>query len=53
MPGFVALTLTANGAQVILLPSKWAPGVLKEHHWRTLVTARAIENAESIRSQAL
>jgi deaminated glutathione amidase len=32
------------GADVILLPAQWAPGELKEQHWRTLVTARAIEN---------
>ena len=28
----------------MLLPSEWVRGPLKEHHWRTLVTARAIEN---------
>lgn len=32
------------GADVILLPSEWVRGPLKEHHWRTLVTARALEN---------
>ncbi len=28
----------------MLVPSEWVRGPLKEHHWRTLVTARAIEN---------
>ncbi|MBP2437790.1 carbon-nitrogen hydrolase family protein [Microbacterium amylolyticum] len=32
------------GADVILVPAEWVRGPLKEHHWRTLVTARAIEN---------
>jgi predicted amidohydrolase len=32
------------GAEVVLVPAEWVRGPLKEHHWRTLVTARAIEN---------
>lgn len=32
------------GAELVLLPSEWVRGPLKEHHWRTLVTARALEN---------
>ncbi|MBX3068509.1 MAG: carbon-nitrogen hydrolase family protein [Cryobacterium sp.] len=32
------------GADLVLLPSEWVRGPLKEAHWRTLVTARAIEN---------
>lgn len=32
------------GADVVVLPSEWVRGPLKEQHWRTLVTARAIEN---------
>ena len=32
------------GADVVLVPSEWVRGPLKEHHWKTLVTARAIEN---------
>lgn len=32
------------GAEAIALPSAWIVGPAKEHHWRTLVTARAIEN---------
>lgn len=36
--------LVDEGADVILLPSAWTPGVRKEDHWETLVRARAIEN---------
>ncbi len=32
------------GADVVLVPAEWVRGPLKEHHWRTLITARAIEN---------
>lgn len=32
------------GASLIVVPSEWVLGPLKEHHWRTLATARAIEN---------
>lgn len=32
------------GAEVVLVPAEWVRGPLKEHHWRTLLTARAIEN---------
>ncbi|WP_255596095.1 nitrilase-related carbon-nitrogen hydrolase [Cellulomonas sp. C5510] len=32
------------GADVLVVPAAWAAGPLKEHHWRTLATARAIEN---------
>lgn len=40
----VTRTLVDAGAEVVLLPAEWVRGPLKEHHWRTLVTARAIEN---------
>lgn len=36
--------LALDGADVILLPSAWIAGPLKETHWTTLVAARAIEN---------
>ncbi|MBF4583540.1 carbon-nitrogen hydrolase family protein [Curtobacterium sp. VKM Ac-2865] len=32
------------GADVVLVPAEWVRGPGKEHHWRTLLTARAIEN---------
>jgi deaminated glutathione amidase len=28
----------------VLVPSEWVRGPLKEQHWRTLITARALEN---------
>ncbi|MBF4604843.1 carbon-nitrogen hydrolase family protein [Curtobacterium sp. VKM Ac-2884] len=31
-------------ADVVVLPAEWVRGPGKEHHWRTLLTARAIEN---------
>lgn len=33
-----------KGADVLLLPAAWAAGALKSLHFRTLVTARALEN---------
>jgi len=32
------------GADLVLVPAEWVRGPLKEHHWRTLVVARALEN---------
>lgn len=40
----VSRTLVDAGADVFALPSAWVPGPLKEFHWNTLLTARAIEN---------
>ena len=40
----VTRSLVDAGAEVVLLPAEWVRGPLKEYHWRTLVTARAIEN---------
>lgn len=40
----VSRRLVDAGADLIVLPAEWVRGPLKEHHWRTLVTARAIEN---------
>ncbi|MCU1529530.1 MAG: Hydrolase [Frondihabitans sp.] len=40
----VTRTLVDAGADVVLVPAEWVRGPLKEHHWRTLVTARALEN---------
>jgi len=34
----------AHGVDFFVIPSAWVSGAMKEHHWRTLVTARAIEN---------
>jgi len=40
----VTRRLVDAGADIVLIPSEWVRGPQKEHHWRTLVTARAIEN---------
>lgn len=40
----VARTLVDAGAEVIVVPAEWVRGALKEHHWTTLLAARAIEN---------
>ncbi len=40
----VTRRLVDAGAQLVVVPAQWARGPLKEHHWRTLATARAIEN---------
>lgn len=40
----VARHLVERGATVLVVPSAWVFGPLKELHWRSLVTTRAIEN---------
>jgi len=40
----VTRRLVDAGADVVVVPSEWVRGPLKEAHWRTLLTARAIEN---------
>ncbi len=40
----VTRRLVDAGADLVLVPSEWVRGPQKEHHWRTLVTARALEN---------
>ncbi|GAA5207974.1 carbon-nitrogen hydrolase family protein [Microbacterium kyungheense] len=40
----VSRVLVDAGADVLLVPAEWVRGPLKEHHWRTLLQARAIEN---------
>lgn len=39
-----ARLLALDGAQVILAPSGWVMGPMKEEHWFTMVKARALEN---------
>ncbi len=36
--------LTLLGAEVLVAPSGWVKGDMKVEHWRTMITARAIEN---------
>jgi predicted amidohydrolase len=40
----LARLLTVAGADLLALPAAWVRGPLKEDHWRTMVTARALEN---------
>lgn len=40
----VTRRLVDAGVDLVLVPAEWVRGPLKEHHWRTLATARAIEN---------
>lgn len=40
----VTRRLVDAGADLVLVPSEWVRGPLKEAHWHTLVTARALEN---------
>lgn len=39
-----ARALVDAGADVLLVPAAWLRGPAKEHHWTTLLAARAIEN---------
>lgn len=39
-----ARRLVLDGADALVLPAAWVKGPLKEFHWDTLVTARALEN---------
>lgn len=36
--------LADAGAELVAVPAEWVRGPLKEHHWSTLLQARAIEN---------
>ena len=40
----VTRRLVDAGATLVAVPAEWVRGPLKEHHWRTLVVARALEN---------
>jgi predicted amidohydrolase len=40
----VARSLVDAQADVLVVPAEWVRGPLKEHHWTTLLAARAIEN---------
>jgi len=40
----VTRRLVDAGVDLVLVPAEWVRGPLKEHHWRTLLTARALEN---------
>jgi deaminated glutathione amidase len=40
----LARRLAIDGADVLVLPSAWIKGPMKEWHWEVLCTARALEN---------
>lgn len=40
----VGRVLADAGVDLVLVAAQWVRGPLKEHHWRTLLHARAIEN---------
>jgi len=40
----LARALVDDGAETLVIPAAWYQGPMKEHHWLTLATARAIEN---------
>lgn len=39
----MALSLALQGAEILALPAAWVRGPLKEHHWNTLLAARALD----------
>lgn len=39
----LALSLALNGAELLVLPTAWVRGPQKEHHWATLLAARALD----------
>lgn len=39
----LALKLALQGAEILALPAAWVRGPLKEHHWATLLAARALD----------
>ncbi|MFT4260690.1 carbon-nitrogen hydrolase family protein [Microbacterium sp.] len=44
----VARTLVDAGAEALVVPAEWVRGPLKEHHWTTLLAARAIESTSYV-----
>jgi predicted amidohydrolase len=40
--------LTIGGANILVAPSAWVQGPMKEEHWQTMVKARAIENGSYV-----
>lgn len=39
----IALAQALKGAELLVLPTAWVRGPLKEHHWSTLLAARALD----------
>ena len=44
----LARLLTVKGASILVAPSGWVQGPMKEEHWQTMVKARAIENGSYV-----
>ncbi len=40
----ISRILTLMGTEILVVPSAWKKGLMKEEHWLTLVKARALEN---------
>ncbi len=40
----ISRILTVNGASILVSPSAWVNGIMKEEHWEIMLKARAIEN---------
>lgn len=40
----LARVITDAGVHAIIVPAEWVSGPNKQHHWQTLIRARAIEN---------
>ena len=40
--------LAVRGADVLVAPSAWVAGEMKEEHWQTMIKARAIENGSYV-----
>ena len=48
----LARALVDEGAELLLVPAAWVAGDGKLHHWRTLLTARAIEDVVHVAAAA-
>lgn len=48
----LARALVDRGAELLLVPAAWVAGDGKLHHWRTLLTARAVENVVPVAAAA-
>ena len=48
----LARALVDRGAELLVVPAAWVAGPRKVHHWRTLLTARAIENTVYVAAAA-
>ncbi len=48
----MARALVDRDARLLVVPSAWVAGPEKLHHWRTLVTARALENTVYVAAAA-